>query len=94
MLESHELAQLSRLTQISLNDSAASNHRQRLCTLIQLGSNITSTDATNVEPLISPLEQTQRLRADEVTESDQRELYQSLAPATEDGLYLVPQVLD
>lgn len=94
MLESQELVQLSRLTQISLNDSAASTHRQRLCALIQLGSSITSANTTNVEPLISPLEITQRLRADVISETDQRELYQSIAPATQDGLYLVPKVLD
>jgi aspartyl-tRNA(Asn)/glutamyl-tRNA(Gln) amidotransferase subunit C len=41
-----------------------------------------------------PLDQTQRLRADVVTETDQRQLFQSIAPQTEAGLYLVPKVID
>ncbi len=41
-----------------------------------------------------PLDAVQRLRADEVTESDQREQFQRIAPATENGLYLVPKVIE
>jgi aspartyl-tRNA(Asn)/glutamyl-tRNA(Gln) amidotransferase subunit C len=45
-------------------------------------------------PLDAQLPGGQRLRPDEVTESDQRELFQSVAPATQDGLYLVPKVIE
>lgn len=41
-----------------------------------------------------PLEAVQRLRPDVVTEVDQRDLFQSIAPATENGLYLVPRVIE
>nr|BFE91447.1 hypothetical protein GCM10020185_19830 [Pseudomonas brassicacearum subsp. brassicacearum] len=47
-----------------------------------------------IEPLAHPLEASQRLRADVVTESNHREAYQSIAPAVENGLYLVPKVID
>ena len=43
---------------------------------------------------LDPLDQMQRLRADVVTETDQRQLFQSIAPQTEAGLYLVPKVID
>ena len=41
-----------------------------------------------------PLDAVQRLRADVVTEANQREMFQSIAPAVQDGLYLVPQVIE
>jgi len=95
MLEQQELAQLAGLTQLRLPDeAAATTYRQNLSVLIQLAETITSADTNDTEPLISPLDMTQRLRADVVSEENRRELYQSLAPATEDGLYLVPKVLD
>ena len=47
-----------------------------------------------IEPLARPLEASQRLRADVVTERTNREAYQSIAPAVENGLYLVPKVID
>jgi aspartyl-tRNA(Asn)/glutamyl-tRNA(Gln) amidotransferase subunit C len=51
-------------------------------------------DTTSVVPLAHPLDALQRLRADEVTESDQREAFQAVAPQTEAGLYLVPKVIE
>ena len=51
-------------------------------------------DTRGVTPLAHPLETTQRLRPDTVTESNQRDAYQAIAPATEAGLYLVPKVIE
>ncbi len=51
-------------------------------------------DTDNVQAMAHPLDQIQRLRADEVTETDQREYFQSIAPQVESGLYLVPKVID
>ena len=44
--------------------------------------------------MANPLDATQRLRADEVTEANQREAFQAIAPAVENGLYLVPRVIE
>ncbi len=51
-------------------------------------------DTQNVEPMAHPLDVTQRLRKDEVTEINQREKFQSVAPNAEKGLYLVPKVIE
>jgi aspartyl-tRNA(Asn)/glutamyl-tRNA(Gln) amidotransferase subunit C len=51
-------------------------------------------DTRNIEPLSHPLDAVQRLRADDVSEGNQRELLQTVAPAVEDGLFLVPRVID
>ncbi|MEG7168327.1 Asp-tRNA(Asn)/Glu-tRNA(Gln) amidotransferase subunit GatC, partial [Pseudomonas aeruginosa] len=51
-------------------------------------------DTSGVEPLAHPLEATQRLRPDAVTETDHRDAYQTIAPAVEEGMYLVPKVIE
>lgn len=51
-------------------------------------------DTRSVEPLAHPLDLSARLRPDQVTESDQRDLFQSIAPEVERGLYLVPKVIE
>ena len=51
-------------------------------------------DTTGVEPMAHPQAVSQRLREDRVTEGDQHALFQSVAPSTEDGLYLVPRVIE
>ena len=53
-----------------------------------------SIDTEGVEPLKSPFDNPQPLRADVVTESNHRDEYQAVAPETQDGLYLVPRVIE
>ena len=51
-------------------------------------------DTTGVQPLSNPLDSRQRLRADEVTETDQRDKFQNIAPDVAEGLYRVPRVIE
>jgi aspartyl-tRNA(Asn)/glutamyl-tRNA(Gln) amidotransferase subunit C len=51
-------------------------------------------DTSGVEPLSNPLDATQRLRTDEVSEIDQREHFQQIAPDVEQGFYRVPKVIE
>lgn len=62
--------------------------------VLDLVEEMQSVDTTGVEPLAHPLEATQRLRTDKVTESDNRARYQAIAPEVSDGLYLVPKVIE
>jgi aspartyl-tRNA(Asn)/glutamyl-tRNA(Gln) amidotransferase subunit C len=55
---------------------------------------MSSVNTDDVTPMAHPLDATQRLRADEVTETDQRDHFQEIAPNVEDGLYLVPKVIE
>ena len=61
--------------------------------ILELADQMQSIDTTGIEPVSNPLDATQSLRPDVVTETNQRELFQSIAPATDDGLYLVPRVV-
>jgi aspartyl-tRNA(Asn)/glutamyl-tRNA(Gln) amidotransferase subunit C len=65
-----------------------------LSRILDLVAQMEQVDTSAVEPMAHPLQMTQRLRDDRVTEENQRELYQSVAPATETGLYLVPRVIE
>jgi aspartyl-tRNA(Asn)/glutamyl-tRNA(Gln) amidotransferase subunit C len=51
-------------------------------------------DTREVEPMANPLDAVQRLRTDAVTEENRREAFQAIAPAVENGLYLVPRVVE
>ena len=62
--------------------------------ILELAEQMQSIDTTRKEPVSNPLEATHSLRPDVVTETNQRELFQSIAPATDDGLYLVPRVVE
>ena len=55
---------------------------------------INAVDTQGIEPMAHPLDARQRLRADEVSETDQHELFQRIAPKVETGLYLVPKVIE
>jgi aspartyl-tRNA(Asn)/glutamyl-tRNA(Gln) amidotransferase subunit C len=55
---------------------------------------MSAVDTENVSPMAHPLDTTQRLRKDEVTETNQREHFQQIAPSVEEGLYLVPKVIE
>ena len=67
---------------------------KRLNRILDLVGEIQAVDTAGIEPMSHALDLVQRLRDDELTEADRRELHQSVAPAVEDGLYLVPKVIE
>lgn len=86
-----KLAYLARLD-ISEKDIAATTNS--IGEVLALIDQLQKLDTSEIEPLSHPLDAKQRLRADEVTEQNQREEFQTLAPLCEDGLYLVPRVIE
>ena len=88
------MANITRLARLHISPAEAKKVTGRIADTLALIEQMRSVDTDGVEPLAHPLDMTQRLRADEVTEGDSRGVLQTLAPATEDGLYLVPKVID
>lgn len=85
---------LANLAQLELSEqetAAVGEDLQRIMTMVD---QMQAIDTSAVEPLAHPLDARQRLRPDQVTETIERELYQQGAPATADGLYLVPRVVE
>jgi aspartyl-tRNA(Asn)/glutamyl-tRNA(Gln) amidotransferase subunit C len=93
-LSDDQVRRLARLARIAILPEEAAPVLDQLNRVLSLIEEMRRVDTAGIDPMAHPLDATQRLRPDEVTEPDRRELYQSVAPAVEGGLYLVPKVLE
>jgi aspartyl-tRNA(Asn)/glutamyl-tRNA(Gln) amidotransferase subunit C len=93
-LETEDLARVAELARLRIDDDDLPEVTGRLDRILGMVEQLQGVNTEGVEPMANPMDATQRLRADVVTESDQREAFQAIAPATENGLYLVPKVID
>ena len=89
-----DVRRVAHLARVAVEDSEAAAALAQLNAVFQLISEMQAVDTRGVAPMSHALDVTQRLRADAVTESDQHELFQSVAPQVEGGLYLVPKVIE
>jgi aspartyl-tRNA(Asn)/glutamyl-tRNA(Gln) amidotransferase subunit C len=90
-----QLESIARLARLSLSPDEAPQYAEGLSRVLTLVEQLQGVDTTSVTPMAHPLPgQRARLRSDEVTETDQHELYQRNAPQVEAGLYLVPRVIE
>lgn len=89
-----DIEKLGELARLGLSEATIDEVTSRLSNVLNLVDQLQAADTDGIAPMAHPLDALQRLRADEVTETDQRALFQAIAPATEDGLYLVPKVID
>ena len=93
-VEQAEIEKMAELARIRIADSEISTVTERISSILEMVDQMQAVDTAAVEPMANPLDAKQRLRADEVTESDQHQQFQQIAPQVEDGLYLVPRVID
>ena len=89
-----DIAHISRLAQLALDDDEQQRVYADLERIIAMVDQMQGIDTEGVQPLAHPLDAGQRLRDDRVTERVDRDLYQAGAPATQDGFYLVPRVVE
>ncbi|BCX80754.1 aspartyl-tRNA(Asn)/glutamyl-tRNA(Gln) amidotransferase subunit C [Methylomarinovum caldicuralii] len=93
-LSIEEVKQIAWLARIGIDDGAAAKYAHDLSGILDFVAQMNAVDTESVEPMAHPLDLPQRLRPDEVTEPNQREKFQAVAPAVANGLYLVPKVID
>lgn len=93
-IDKSEIEKLSRLARISVSDEDSEDVAERITRILGLVDQLQAVDTTNVAPMSHPLDALQRLRVDEVTEINQRDAFQAIAPNAEQGLYLVPKVIE
>ena len=97
-LTEDQIARLARLACIDLRPEETDQVLDRLNRLLGLVDQMQAVDTRGIEPMCYPLDGrltvVQRLRSDVVSETDQHVLFQSVAPAVDEGLYLVPKVID
>lgn len=93
-LDPQDIASIAHLARLQVADTEAPAYAERLGNILEMVAQLQAIDTDAVEPMAHPMDATQRLREDIVSETNQRDAYQSIAPATEAGLYLVPQVIE
>jgi aspartyl-tRNA(Asn)/glutamyl-tRNA(Gln) amidotransferase subunit C len=89
-----DIEKIARLARIRIDADAVPELSQRLDNILKMADKLQAVDTTGVAPMANPLDATQRLRADIVTETNQRDAFLAIAPSSEDGLYLVPKVIE
>jgi len=89
-----DVYRIAHLARIEIDVADAEEMRAKLASIFGLIEELVAVDTTGVEPMAHAQEVTLPLRDDLATEPDLRERYQAVAPAVEDGLYLVPKVLE
>ena len=94
LLANEDVRKVARLARLSMDEKEIEAARSQLSGIFALIAEMQAVDTRGIEPMSHAQDVSQRLREDAVTETDQRELFQSIAPQVEAGLYLVPQVIE
>lgn len=94
MIEAKDIEQVARLARIQIEDDQIPELTNRLDRILAMVDRMQSENTEGVEPMANPHDASQRLREDKVTEADQRDKLLANAPMAENGLFLVPKVID
>lgn len=93
-LTTNDVNKIAYLARLGIHSKDAESYAKDLSDMLNLVAQMSTINTDNVAPMAHPLDLVQRLRPDSVTEVNQRENFQAIAPQTEAGLYLVPKVLE
>ena len=93
-LSNLDVQKVASLARLAMSEAEIADTRTQLSGIFDLIAEMQAVDTSNITPMSHAQDVSQRLREDKITASDQRELFQSVAPQTETGLYLVPQVIE
>ncbi len=93
-VEQDEIEKIAALARIRIDRDQVASVTERIAGILEMVDRLQAAETGGVEPMANPLDATQRLRQDQVTETDRREAFQAIAPAVENGLYLVPKVIE
>ena len=93
-LDKEQVQQIAVLARLRLDEDELAETVDKLSRIVDFVDQLAQADTTDVVPMAHPLDVAQRLRPDAVTETDDRDHFQENAPSTQDGLYLVPKVIE
>jgi len=93
-LTTEEVKKIAYLARLGIDEKDVAAYAKDLSSILDLMTQMGETNTDSVKPMAHPMDQSQRLRADLATETNQREHFQAIAPQVESGLYLVPKVID
>lgn len=89
-----DVKRVAHLARIEVNDDEAESYLRQLSGIFELVEQMQAVDTTGIAPMAHAQDVVLRLRPDAVSETDRRADYQAVAPQTENGLYLVPKVIE
>lgn len=93
-LDNQTIKTIARLARLEISEDEVEKYRSDISNILKLVKQMEAVDTSGVEPMTHPFDATLRLREDQVTEQNQRDKFQTIAPDSQDGLYLVPKVID
>ena len=93
-LETDDVKRIAHLARLAIDEQDIPGYANNLSNILDLVEQMSSVNTDDVSPMAHPMDAHQRLRPDEVTETDRREALQKNAPQTENGLFLVPKVIE
>ncbi len=93
-IEVDEVKKIAKLASLNVDEADVQAYATNLSNILDLVAQMDAIDTTGVTPMSHPFDVVQRLREDVVTDFNRREDFQAIAPKTEDGLYLVPKVIE
>ena len=93
-LTNADVRKVARLARLAMTETEIESARTQLSGIFELIAEMQSVDTKGITPMSHAQDVSQRLREDVVTETDQRQLFQNIAPQIEAGLYLVPKVIE
>ena len=93
-IENADIEKIAVLARLQVDPNEINDYTNSISSILSLIDQMQQVDTNGIEPLSNPHDATQRLRKDIVTCDNQRDAFIAIAPATQDGLYLVPKVLD
>jgi aspartyl-tRNA(Asn)/glutamyl-tRNA(Gln) amidotransferase subunit C len=94
MLSLQDVQRIAHLARLELAEGEVAAMQQQLNGILAMIEAMRAVDTAGIDPMSHPQDATQRLREDRVTERDERAAFQAIAPQVEDGLYLVPRVVE
>ena len=93
-LTADDVKKIAHLARLGIDSQDVESYAKDLSGMLDLMTQMNDLDTEGVIPMAHPMDQVQRLRPDEVTEQNNREKFQAIAPQVEAGLYLVPKVIE
>lgn len=93
-LKTEDVRNIAHLARLQIDDDSLDQYASALSDILTLVEQMNQLDTSGITPMAHPLDATQRLREDAVTETNLRDKFQGIAPDVEQGLYRVPKVIE
>ena len=93
-LSTEDVRNIAKLAKLQIKEDELDQYKQDLSSILEFVEQMNQANVDNIEPMAHPQDMMQPLRLDVVAETNQRDKFQQIAPATQEGLYLVPKVIE